>query len=223
MKGIIWTKQPIQSTESKIATVLKDYKYISKRYGVILMLAVFVMLGLIVGAVVSQNVDENTLKVLDFLFLTDYKARLEISLFSVFVASISAYFVFYLIQILMGFSAWGFIFMPITTFLKGFGTGISAGYLASTLSFTGVGFYILVMLPATVVSIISLLIQGKESFYLSKNILKLLIRRKEENFKSSSFSLSKFFTISANMLILVALSAGIDVLTTLCFSNLFSF
>ncbi len=235
MKGVIWTgpqskkeqavkQEPVVVREDKNKVFsVTDYKYVSKRYGIVILLGVFAILGLISGSIFSKDIDVQTLISLDFIFLSDYQLRLEQSLVVVFMTSLCSYFLFYLAQVLMAFSAWGFIFMPITTFLKGFGVGLCAGFLASTYSFTGVGFYVLIMLPATVISLISMLIQGKESFNLSKKIFKSLIKDKDKNKSLSNLNLSSFFIMSANMVILVAVSASVDVLTTLCFSSLFSF
>ena len=235
MKNVIWTvpqnkNEQTKQEEFKLKNFYKnkvidvsEYKYISKKYGVLIVLGVFIILGLVSGSIFSQNISTETLQSLNILFLSDFSKRLESSTIIVFMSSLCAYFLFYFIQILMGFSAWGFIFMPLTTFIKGFGCGMCTGYLASEYGFTGIGFYTLIMLPSTVISLISMLIQGKESFNLSKNIFKLLIKNKENNTYHKKLNLSDFFMTSANMIILIALSAGLDVLTTLCFSSLFSF
>lgn len=198
-----------------------DYRYIIKRYGVVILLALSAIPGLAFGAVCAGNADDQMIKSLDFLFITNFKARTEQSLLLTFASSLSSYFVFFFLQFIMGFSAWGFAVMPLTTFLKGFGTGLCAGYLAITYGFKGVGFYMLIMLPGAVLSLIFMLIEGKEAFYLSKSIFKSLFKERYEN--NNGNYVSRYLVSSANILILVAVSAAVDVFTTLCFSHFYSF
>lgn len=108
-------------------------------------------------------------------------------------------------------------------FLKGFGIGLCAGYLYGTYQLQGVGFYLLVMLPGAFLSSIAMLLQGKEAFYFSKSILTALLPKRLKGKQSPPPNFTKYLVASSYILILAALAAALDVLTSLCFSGVFSF
>lgn len=152
-----------------------DVTYYLKRYGVLIFLGLALVIGMVFGSLSAGQADEQMVKSLDFLFITNFKARLEQTLFLTFAASLTSYFIFYLIQFLLGLTAWGTVIMPIASFFKGFGTGLCAGYLCGAYGLQGLGFYLLMMLPGAFLSSVALLLQGKEAFYFSKTILYTLL------------------------------------------------
>lgn len=127
-----------------------DVTYYLKRYGVLIFLGFALVIGMVFGSLSAGQADEQMVKSLDFLFITNFKARLEQTLFLTFAASLTSYFIFYLTQFLLGLTAWGTVIMPIVSFFKGFGTGLCAGYLCGAYGLQGLGFYLLMMLPGRV-------------------------------------------------------------------------
>lgn len=63
--------------------------------------------GTVFGALSAADADEQMLNSLDFLFITNFKARISQSLFLTFAASLTSYFIFYIGQFLLGMCAWG--------------------------------------------------------------------------------------------------------------------
>ncbi len=223
MKGLILSLTNARKEENVTVVRKVDYKFFLKRYSVTIIFSLFIVPGLVFGAIFSNVANLEFIEMLDIVFLTDYAKRLNQTLLLTFATSICSYFILFLIQVLLAFCAWGFIFLPFTAFIKGFGIGLCVGQLTILHNFTGLGYFFLIMLPATILSVICVILQGKNSFYLSKKILKSLIKEKNDGLKVKTQFVSKYLISSANMLILMAVSSVIDVLTTLCFSSFFSF
>lgn len=200
-----------------------DMVYYLKRYGVLIFLGLALVIGMVFGAVSAGQADEQMLKNLDFLFITNFKQRLEQSLFLTFAASLSSYFIFFLAQFLLGFAAWGTVLLPVATFFKGFGTGLCAGYLCGAYGLEGVGFYLLLMLPGAFLSSVAMLLQGKEAFYFSKSLLYMLLPDRIKSKQANPPQFTKYLLTGSYILILTAVSAGVDVLLSMCFSGVFHF
>lgn len=200
-----------------------DMVYYFKRYGVLIFLGLALVLGMIFGAVSAGQANEQMLKNLDFLFITNFKQRLEQSLFLTFAASLTSYFIFFLAQFLLGLAAWGTVLLPVTTFFKGFGTGLCAGYLCGAYGLEGVGFYLLLMLPGAFLSSVAMLLQGKEAFYFSKALLYTLLPDRVKSKQANPPQFTRYLLTGSYILILTAVSAGVDVLLSMCFSGVFHF
>lgn len=216
MKGIMLNiKKPNIQTISK-----EDIKYFIKHFGVVTFLGLTLIVGMIYGSVIARYANTELLDNLDFLFISNFKLRLSQGLINTFSASLASYFIFWFANFLLGLTAWGTIAIPVVTFIKGIGIGLSAGYLYSTYGANGIYFYLSVMLLGAFVSSIALIKAGKEAFYFSKKLgLKLLPKYKD----TKQISIIKYSVNSGYALIITAISAGIDTLMALFFSGFFSF
>lgn len=216
MKGLFFISKHSENNLSK------EISYYSKKYGMIIFFSVFLFAGIVCGCILAQYGDEQLLKNLDFVFISNFKRRIQQSLFDGFKASMCAYFLFYISALLMGLSLWGAVTVPIVMLIKGIGAGLCAGYLISTYSFQGAVFYVLVMLPGLFLSSLSLLLQCKHSLRFSHKLwcffsprIKYTEREKPDIFV--------FFQKSSAVLLLTALGAFVDVLFTAFFSHMFTF
>ncbi|MCQ4022532.1 MULTISPECIES: hypothetical protein [unclassified Ruminococcus] len=216
MKGLFFiSKQSRQSLPN-------DISYYIKRYGLIIFLTSFLAAGIVCGCVLAQYGDEQTMKSLDFIFISNFKGRITQGLFEGFKASMSAYFLFYMVALLLGLSLWGTIGLPVVIAIKGIGAGLCAGYLISAYSFQGAVFYVLVMLPGLFLSSLSLLLQCKHSLRLSVKLWRFFMpHRKGDDAQRPDMLL--FFQKSSAVLLLTAAGAIIDVLFTAFFSHMFTF
>ena len=97
----------------------------------LLFLTVSLLSGILLGAVLINLADENALKFINTLFLSDFKERLTRPMLDVFIASVSSVFIFVLIAFFMGLSMWGFVLAPIIPFARGVCIGLCEGYLYS--------------------------------------------------------------------------------------------
>lgn len=92
MKGVIVSMPGTGRTCIKT----KDMVYFFKRYGVVCFLGLALVLGLFFGALSAADADEQMLNSLDFLFITNFKARISQSLF--FNVCSFPYLVFYFLH-----------------------------------------------------------------------------------------------------------------------------
>ena len=150
MKGIVLSfSRPKRFTGLNRKISVPDFRYIIKRYGVKLLFTLMILLGMILGALYARSAQSEALNSLDFLFTTNLEARLSQSAIGTFCACFASDFIFLLSAYLLGAAAWGLPFLLALVCFKGFGTGVTAGYLCLSHGMSGAGFYLLVLLPGT--------------------------------------------------------------------------
>lgn len=137
------------------------------RYGIQGVFAALFLLGLIVGATSGHSYDETTSDTLDLLFVTNIGARQEMRVFDIFVSCFVSYFLFIFCAFLSAISAWGFVAIPALSAFKGFVVGLSSAFIFSLYRLSGVGFYILVVLPGTVLFLFTLIRYSAHGFRVS--------------------------------------------------------
>ena len=133
-------------------------------------LGLFLIAGLILGVIFIRNADYSLLKTLDFVFFSNVKARSALPVLSIFVASLASSFLFLLFCFLCGLSIWGAYCVPLAPLFRGFGMGITAGYLYAAYGFQGFLFHLAVILPGAFICLIAILIASRESMLFSKKI-----------------------------------------------------
>lgn len=146
MKGFVFSLALPRTRRQK-----PDLKRFLHRYGLYALFAGLLLLGLALGAVYARNADKGTLRALDLLFTTNLDARLSQSPVGTFCACFASDFLFLLGVFLLGAAAWGIPFLAALVCFKGFGTGVTAGWLCVCHALRGAGFYLLVLLPGTFV------------------------------------------------------------------------
>ena len=153
---------------------LPDVRGIGKRirdfvtgYGLQSVFALLFLFGLIVGAACSGSFDEETLGRLDLLFVTNISARTQMSVPDIFISCFVSYFLFVFCAFLSGISVWGFAAVPLLSAFKGFTVGLSSAYVFSVYRLSGVGFYILIVLPGTALFLLAFIRYSAYAFRLS--------------------------------------------------------
>ena len=184
-------------------------------------LGLFLIAGLILGVIFIRNADYSLLKTLDFLFFSNVKARSALPVLSIFVASLASSFLFLLFCFLCGLSIWGAYCVPLAPLFRGFGMGITAGYLYAAYGFQGFLFHLAVILPGAFICLIAILIASRESMLFSKKIH--LGRKTEEQEAQPKNNVRHFFIRFSILTGILIIGALVDVLTTVCFSGLFVF
>ena len=184
-------------------------------------LGLFLIAGLILGVIFIRNADYSLLKTLDFVFFSNVKARSALPVLSIFVASLASSFLFLLFCFLCGLSIWGAYFVPLAPLFRGFGMGITAGYLYAAYGFRGFLFHLAVILPGAFICLIAILIASRESMLFSKKIH--LGRKTEEQEAQPKNNVRHFFIRFSILTGILIIGALVDVLTTVCFSGLFVF
>ena len=215
VKGIVFSFNRRRAARVRrlpqIGSVVKSYRHMLGFAGVLLA-------GLVCGAVYAHSANSSLLQSLDFLFMTNLEARLAQGALGTFCACFASDFIFLLLVYLFGMTLWGIPFVVFTVMLKGFGTGLTAGYLSMTYALSGVGFYLLVLLPGTFLFCFFLAKFSASAFVCSKRFFisalkkdaPLVSQREQTMHLSSRFLTALIATFTASLLdtVLWTLFAG---------------
>lgn len=225
MKGIVFSikHREHQHVGMRAIPFLRDFSFrrFFSFYGVQCFFFLTFILGIILGAFYLRSASDSLLLKLDFLFVTNLDNRLELSAFDVFCSSFSSDFIFVFMAFLLGFTVWGMFALPLLSAFSGFGVGISSAYLFSQYSVTGIGFYILVILPGTVLFLLAFITALKESFSQSFSFLKLYFPSNSDVLllRHTKTFLFRYFVV----IVFCAFSAIVDMLLWVVFANMFNF
>lgn len=226
MKGIVLSVNRLRSRQKHTHNFSRRHHSFSfskllSKYKYQMVFFVVFMAGQIFSIVYSAVCDDDFVKQLDFLFVTNLDFRLKATAFEVFCSSFSADFIFILITFLLGFSSWGMAVLPFVCAFKGFGVGLSAACMFINHSISGVGFYILVVLPGTVLFLFALLSGVKESFLLSIKFFKYIIPTTDKCSVSGyiKYYLYRYFIVT----VLTLLCAVVDMTLWVLFAHMFKF
>lgn len=214
MKGILFSVR-----KSGISLKKKDIVYFRHKYGINMLLATAVCIGMIFGAVCAGKADKSLIDGLDIIFVSDFQSRCNQTVLSSFVAGLTANFIFFTTVFLLGLSVWGSVGVPVVIAFKGFGMGLTGGYLYKCYGFSGVGFFLLVMLVGGVVSTLALIFQGKVAIGFA-NSLFARVRGTSYNQDETFY---KYITNSSFMLIALSISAMADAILNFLFAGIFTF
>lgn len=187
---------------------LHGLKGFFKRFGILVAFGAVLLAGMALGTFCAGIADDKTLYSLDFLFTTNLNARLDQGAVGTFCACFASDFIFLLCVYLFGLAAWGIPFLFLTICFKGFGTGLTAGYLCLSHSFSGAGFYLLVLLPGTFLFCAALIHFAARAFFCSKRVFGWFFNKtvpsytlRQELFKySSRFLPALVFAFLASLL-----------------------
>lgn len=224
MKGIVFSLSSFDRFRPHSSSGRKsrfDLVRFFRTYGIHTVFVLIFFFGVIYGSLSIKSFSPRFFSKLDFLFVTNMTERLNFSAFSIFCSSLASGFLFIFAAFLMAFSAWGMAFLPILCAFRGFGVGISSAYLFLQYSLSGIGFYILVILPGTVLFLFSFIIALKESFGASVSLFKLYFFAKSE-VVCKKF-LRTYIVRNTYVLMLLLASALMDMLLWMLFANLFKF
>ncbi len=179
------------------------------------------IMGMILGTMCVRNISVDTVKNLNFLFVNDFQQRISQPYFMAFIASLSSLTIFIISIIFLTLSSCGIFLVPAVLFFRGFGIGISAGYLYLIHGLKGVAFHILILLPGIFISSIGLILICIESVKFSYEYLKKLFPK--SNSESLWLKLKVYFRKITYLMILLVLSSFVDMIFMMLFSRFFMF
>ncbi len=185
-----------------------------------LLLAVMIA-GIAAGAIHGRSSDVETLKSLDVLFLTDFAAKRGEGLLSTFCASFSSAFLFMLALFVSGSSLCGCISSALIPFVKGFGYGLSVGYMYSAYGFMGILYNALIVLPGAFLSCVIITAAASQSMKCSLKMISLFRRSPVQD--DPRIFMKHFLLSMLWLLLLSAVSSCIDMGASAVFSQLFNF
>lgn len=189
-------------------------------YGISTLFFMVFLLGFILGVLSYDDFSADFLNKLDFLFLTNLNSRLELKAFEIFCSGFTSYIIFVFIACILGFSAFGVFALAFLCAFKGVGVGMSCALLISEHSITGLGFYILVILPGTVLFLLAFLLAMKESFSLSASTLKCFFTNNEKN--DLKRYVKPYFFRYLIISVFAVFSALVDMIMWVLFANMFN-
>ncbi|MCD8026119.1 MAG: hypothetical protein LUF33_04095 [Clostridiales bacterium] len=224
MKGVVFSLKRLKSKNRKNRKRLtfSDIAYFIKRYWLMLICITLLLTGLAAGSVYAQNAGQAFLNSLDFLFTTNFDVRLTQSIIGTFCACFASDFIFLFAVFLLGLAPWGLTVLPFVLLFKGFGTGLTAGYLFTEHALKGIGFYLLILLPGTFLFCVALVLFSTAAFGFSKQMLlaalsrdmpKLPLRPRFTSYSSQAMS----------ALIMTFLSAVLDSILWTLLAGVFNF
>ena len=145
------------------------------RYGLRSIFVILFILGLILGAVCSRSFDSGLFERLDFLFISNIEARLAMTSFDIFLSCFVSYFLFIFLLFLFSLSAWGFMTAPALSVFKGFSVGLSSAFIFAAYKASGIGFFILTVLPGAALFLFALVRYSCVCFRLSLDYARLTV------------------------------------------------
>ena len=224
MKGFVFT---VRNNRDRfclpdLSGHFRHIRSILKKYGLQAVLALLFLFGTVVGAASARSVSRDVVDQMDLLFVTNISARLDMNFPQIFLSCFVSYFLFAFGAFLCGISVWGFAAVPLLSAFKGFTVGLSSGFIFSQYRMSGFGFYILVILPGTLLFLSVLLHYSAHCFRLSRRYagLSLLGSDREPELRSH---LKRFLNKSLLVLLSVIACAVTDMLLWMLFANKFQF
>lgn len=80
--------------------------------------------------------------------------------------------------VFMGLNCTGIPVIIVSIFMKGVGFGIIAGYLFCEFSLSGIGYYLMIIMPAGILLCTSFIISGIYSYFMAFDLIRILYGRK---------------------------------------------
>lgn len=164
------SKSLLQRSITKPSISKRELRGLLSKYTSLFFFASFFLLGVAGGALTSGFTSGAMLEKLDFLFHASFLSRSADAYSTIFISSFASSFLFALAFLLLALSVWGFFCTPFLLFFRGFGTGLTAGYLYVTYGWKGFLYHFLTILPGACLCGIALLLAAKESARVSRSI-----------------------------------------------------
>ena len=217
MQGIVFTYRRKKREKKPRERRRLNIKPIITKWGAVALFSVCLAAGLAVGCYSAGGLSERSLKSLDFLFTTNLPQRLEGGALNAFFAAFGSDFLFLLCAFLSGLCLWGVAAMPFIAFFKGYGVGVSAGYLLQSFGVKGIFFYITVLLPGIVMFSMALVYQLDGAFGIFRGMLAALFSKQAE-FRPS---LAGYLKRGLKYLVITFSASLLDMILWTCLSGLF--
>lgn len=222
VKGVVFSFNKDIRKKSIKKISFSDIRYYFKRYGVRTLFVLIFFFGLTCGSIYAQNADSEMLYSLDFLFTTNMDARLSQSTLNTFCACFASNFIFLIVIYLFGLAPWGMPTLPFVVMFKGFGTGLTAGYLFILNNLSGLGFYLLVLLPGSFLFCLSMITFANYAFDFSRTMFLHTVSKSipKQSLRQGVFAFSSQLMSS---LIMTFFAALLDTILWTLFAGMFNF
>ncbi|MBO5935498.1 MAG: stage II sporulation protein M [Clostridia bacterium] len=185
--------------------------------GLIITVSLFAA-AMIIGAGTFKN---TTAEISDFTtFFNNYiSTRSEQKLYTVFFNSLFFNSIILTVINFAGLSCAGVPVIVFIILLKGLGAGVFSGLLFSQFSINGIGYYLITILPVSVISNSALLMACNDSIFLSADILSVSLAKKQADATIIMNHLKKNIVLLG----LCILASALDCILTKAFEFMFTF
>lgn len=180
-------------------------------------LALLFLAGMVVGAIVARNAGFRSISRLDFLFAGNFKAKASQPFLTIFSASFASAFLFVLACFLCGLSMWGAFFLPVIPFFRGFGLGLTSGFLYVTYGWKGFLYNLSVILPGAFLCCFAILAAALEGIRYSRAL------EAHRAPATGGISMRNYVTRFGAILSCACVAAILDTLMSALFGGYFSF
>ena len=183
---------------------------------------IFFIIGIFLGSAMVKFSSDKQIEDITSLFLSSVKNRAEGQFLNIFIKSLSSYFIFVLISFALGLTLWGFMVSFSVVFFRGFGLGVSAGYICMAYGFKGILFYLAILLPGIFLSSLAIILMVKESIAFSYKFFSASVLHKHAEI-FSKLDLSIYIKRTGCILTMILAAALIDILFNYLFARFFVF
>lgn len=192
-----------------------------KKNGFFLLFCLILFGGIVYGAISGRAADSGLMQRLDFIFQTNFELRCHQGLWAAFVASFASSVLFLTVIFLLGLSLWGGFFAVLVPFFKGYGYGLSVGFLYGAYGLQGICYNLLVILPGMFLSSAVIAAAALTAY---KNSLQMVFGLFRSPMTADWREMLKHYCRKMmRMLLLCTAAAAVDMLCALCFSWIFHF
>lgn len=185
----------------------------------LMLLSLFI--GVAVGALHGRNADPDSLRSLDVIFLTDFSVRRGGNMGAAFVSSFASVFIFLLVIFVSGLALWGCSIAAVVPFVKGFGYGLSVGYLYAAYGGWGILYNLLIIFPGAMLCCAVIASAARQAIVCSAKLTSVF--RKTPVSDDPRVFLRHYLLSMLWLLFLAAVSSGLDTVFSALFSGLFNF
>lgn len=151
--------------------------YFIRRYGSVAFFIAVLFAGMIFGAVKAGSASDELMSRLDVLFSGSITLENGETPARTFINSFGTSFMFLALLFCLSLSPLGIVGIPLVMFFRGFGYGISSGYLCITYGFKGLIYYIFVLLVGAFVSSLALVYSSQYCIDFSMSVFCSIIGR----------------------------------------------
>ncbi len=185
----------------------------------IIIIALFTA-GMIIGSGIMRKGSSEAL-LADFSSIFDVFAsnRNELKAYKIFINSLFTNLLFVFSLFFSGFSCIGIPIIYILPVIKGLGLGALSGYLLTMYSMNGMGYYLLTIIPSGIVSVSVVLLAGCTSAIMSKELLGIVLEKRQPNSTTAITYIKKYAIFFAGMV----LASTVETVFVKAFSYLFVF
>ncbi len=189
-----------------------------KKYGMSVLFAFMILLGVIAGKTVSLGIDSGLMENFKFLMFTDMGAEGTNGSLQVFSSAFAVNFIYLTFVFLIGLSPWGMGVIPFVCLLKGFETGLVASYLSGAYDW-GAAYYFLIIAPGLFVFALSLIIQSGYAVRISSALGSFMFTSRKGN-ELIKDDIKTYMYRSGTMMILATVAALVNtVMWTVCINT----